>query len=206
MVELAKKASTDKRILERPIDIVGDSMVKRIKFIESQNSTAGKKVNEVAKLLRGQAVDANAIAQRADDLIDDLGIIKTTEGKFDFSNSVFKNTPEIQKKLTKFLAEVPTGQADAYDVHIFKKSIDELVDYGTKGEGGEVKIVGEVPVELGRVKLTQKYKSGLDSKYNTGKKLETTMVTVTLKDGRKGQIPSDKVAQFLKDNPGAKKE
>jgi len=33
MVELAKKASTDKRILERPIDIVRDSMVKRIKFI-----------------------------------------------------------------------------------------------------------------------------------------------------------------------------
>lgn len=37
-------------------------------------------------------------------------------------------------------------------------------------------------------------------------KQEGGMVTVILKDGRKGQIPSDKVAQFLKDNPGAKKQ
>ena len=33
-----------------------------------------------------------------------------------------------------------------------------------------------------------------------------TMVTVVLQDGRTGQIPSDKVAQFLKDNPGSKKQ
>jgi len=45
--------------------------------------------------------------------------------------------------------------------------------YGTKdGTTGEVKVVGEVPIDLARVKLTKTYKSGLDSKYNTGKNLE----------------------------------
>jgi len=34
---------------------------------------------------------------------------------------------------------------------------------------------------------------------------KTKMVTVVLGNGRKGQIPSDKVAQFLKDNPGSKR-
>lgn len=135
MVELAQKASTDKRSLERPIDVVGDSMVERIKFIQGQNKKSGQAVNEVAKTLRGKAVDATPISQQADSLIDDLGIMRGPEGRLDFSNSVFKNTPTLQKKLAKFLNEVPTGQADAYDVHIFKKSIDELVDYGVQGEG-----------------------------------------------------------------------
>jgi hypothetical protein len=135
MVELAEMAKKNKRAIERPIDVPGDSMVDRVKFIRKVNSEAGKKVNEVAKTLRGQAVDANPIAEKAQSLIDDLGVTRTPKGTLDFSNSVFKNTPEIQSKLEKFILEIPTGQADAYDVHIFKKSIDELVQYGTKGEG-----------------------------------------------------------------------
>lgn len=135
MISLAEKASVDKRVIERPIDIVGDSMLERVKFIENQNKVAGSEVNAVAKSLRGQVVDANPVAQKAKELIDDLGVQQLPNGKLNFSNSVFKNTPELQKKLQKFIQEVPAGQADAYDVHIFKKSIDELVDYGTKGEG-----------------------------------------------------------------------
>lgn len=135
MIELAQKASVDKRAIERPIDVVGDGFVERIKFIQGKNTNAGKAVDAAAKSLRGQAVDANIIEQKTNALIDDLGIIKNPQGGFDFSNSVFKNTPELQKKLSKFLQEIPRGQADAYDVHIFKKSIDELIDYGTKGEG-----------------------------------------------------------------------
>jgi hypothetical protein len=135
MVDIADKASKNKRVLERPIDVVGDSMVDRIKFIENANKDAGKNLNEVAKSLRGQAVDANNIEKTAQSLIDDLGITRTPTGKLNFDNSVFKNTPAIQKKLNKFINEIPTGQADAYDVHIFKKSIDELVEFGTQGEG-----------------------------------------------------------------------
>lgn len=135
MVDIADKASKNKRVLERPIDVVGDSMVDRIKFVENANKQAGKNLNDVAKSLRGQAVDANNIEQTAQSLIDDLGITRTPTGKLNFDNSVFKNTPAIQKKLNKFINEIPTGQADAYDVHIFKKSIDELVEFGTQGEG-----------------------------------------------------------------------
>lgn len=135
MVDIADKASKNKRVLERPIDVVGDSMVDRIKFIENVNKQAGKNLNDVAKSLRGQTVDANNIEQTAQSLIDDLGITRTPTGKLNFDNSVFKNTPAIQKKLNKFINEIPTGKADAYDVHIFKKSIDELVEFGTQGEG-----------------------------------------------------------------------
>ncbi len=135
MVDIAEKASKNKRVLERPIDVVGDSMVDRIKYVENINKQAGKTLNEVAKSLRGQSVDASNIETTAKSLIDDLGVTRTPAGKLDFNNSVFKNTPTLQKKLEKFINEIPSGQADAYDVHIFKKSIDELVDFGTQGEG-----------------------------------------------------------------------
>lgn len=134
MAELADKASVNKRLLQRPIDIPGESMLERIKFIENQNKAAAQSVNQAAKALRGNTVDATPISVRAQEFIDDLGVVNKN-GKLDFSKSVFRNTPEIQGKLQKFLTEIPKGEADAYDLHIFKKSIDELVNYGTKGEG-----------------------------------------------------------------------
>lgn len=134
MAELADKVSVNKRLLQRPIDIPGESMLERIKFVENQNKLAGKAVNDAAKSLRGNMVDTSPITKRAQEFIDDLGVV-SKNGKLDFSKSVFKNTPEIQGKLQKFLTDIPKGEADAYDLHIFKKSIDELVNYGTKGEG-----------------------------------------------------------------------
>lgn len=51
---------------------------------------------------------------------------------------------------------------------------DSKYKYGTKdATTGEVKITGEVPSDLAKVKLTKTYKAGLDSRYNTGKKVET---------------------------------
>lgn len=135
MAQLADKASVNKRIIERPIDVPGESMLERIKFVENTNKKASKAVNEAAKALRGQSVDATPLAQRAQGFIDDLGVVVDEDGALDFSKSVFKNTPELQTKLNKFLSEVPQGKTDAYDLHIFKKSIDELVNYGTAGEG-----------------------------------------------------------------------
>jgi hypothetical protein len=35
---------------------------------------------------------------------------------------------------------------------------------------------------------------------------KSSTVTVVLKDGRKGEIPSDQLDKFLKDNPGSKRQ
>ncbi|WP_250523715.1 hypothetical protein, partial [Caballeronia sp. NCF2] len=56
------------------------------------------------------------------------------DGTLDFSQSVFKNNPSIQKELQKVVKTIPDGN-DAYQLHIFKKTIDEMVDYGVSGEG-----------------------------------------------------------------------
>jgi hypothetical protein len=135
MIDLAEKASTDKRVIERPIDIVGDSMVDRVKFIQSQNSKAGKLVDQTAKSLKGQNIDATPVRERALSLLEDAGVFANPDGTPNWSKSVFNKTPDIKNKIMRAFSDLPAGEMDAYDLHNFKKSIDEVVNYGVKGEG-----------------------------------------------------------------------
>lgn len=135
MVELAKKAMTDKRSLERPIDVVGDSLKDRITFIQKTNSSAGKAVDSTAKALKGQLVDATPVRERALTLLEDIGVTANKNGTPNWSKSIFNKNPELQKKIMKTLSDLPAGEIDAYDLHNFKKSIDEVVNYGVGGEG-----------------------------------------------------------------------
>lgn len=135
MVDLAEKASKNKRVIERPIDVVGDNMVKRVKYIQGINSTSGKAVDTTAKALKGQMVDATPVRERALSLLEDIGVTANPDGSPNWSKSIFKKTPELEKKIMKSLSDLPNGEIDAYDLHNFKKSIDEVVNYGVGGEG-----------------------------------------------------------------------
>lgn len=135
MISLAEKASVDKRAIERPIDVVGESMLERVKFIESQNKSSGKAVDATAKALKGNLVDATPVRERALGLLEDIGVTANNNGTPNWSKSIFKKTPELEKKIMKALSDLPAGEIDAYDLHNFKKSIDEVVDYGVGGEG-----------------------------------------------------------------------
>lgn len=134
MIDLAQKASVNKRTLERPIDVVGDSMVDRIKFIETHNKEAGKAVDTAAKALKGKTVDVESLRARVVSSLEDAGVSLADDGTLDFSQSVFKNTPSVQNELQKVIKTIPDG-SDAYQAHIFKKSLDEVLDFGTGGEG-----------------------------------------------------------------------
>lgn len=135
MIALAEEASKNKRMLERPIDVVGDSMNERIKFIQGKNSTAGKAVDKTAKALKGKLVDATPVRERALSLLEDVGVTANPDGTPNWSKSIFNKTPELKNKIMKALSDLPAGEMDAYDLHNFKKSIDEVVNYGVGGEG-----------------------------------------------------------------------
>lgn len=135
MLDLAEKASKNKRAIERPIDVVGDSMTDRVKFIQNTNSTAGKAVDATAKALKGQKVDAIPVRERALSLLEEAGVTANPDGTPNWSKSIFNKTPELRNKIMKSLSDLPAGEIDAYDLHNFKKSIDEVVNYGVGGEG-----------------------------------------------------------------------
>lgn len=135
-IELTETAQNDKRALygSRPIDIVGDNLVKKVQPIRTLNSQFGKNVDEAAKGLRGQTIDNSTLMNSLETVLDNQGIT-LKNGKWDFSNSVYKNTPTIQNELGKAFDSLMDLPNDAYQTHIFKKSIDELVNFGTQGEG-----------------------------------------------------------------------
>lgn len=135
-IDLTEKAQNDKRALygSRPIDIVGDNLIKKVAPIREINSTFGKQVDEVAKYLRGQKIDNSSLSNSLQQVLDNQGIT-LKNGQWDFSNSVYKNIPTIQNELGKAFDSILELPDDAFQTHIFKKSIDEIVNFGTQGEG-----------------------------------------------------------------------
>lgn len=134
MYQATIKAQSDPRQIVRAADILGENATGIVKQVQKQNSAAGKLVDTAAKALKGQSFDASSIEQKVLSSLDDAGITLSSDGNIDFSQSVFKNTPELQTQIERVLRTIPDG-SDAYQAHIFKKSVDELVDYGTSGQG-----------------------------------------------------------------------
>lgn len=134
MYDLTVKAQSDPRQITRAGDVLGDNVTHQVKQVMSLNQKAGKAVDATAKALKGQQVDIDSLGHRIVQELDNAGVVIDDNGALDFSGSVFKNVPAVQKELQKVIYSVPNG-SDAYQLHIFKKGIDEMVDYGTAGEG-----------------------------------------------------------------------
>jgi len=135
MQDLAEDALTNKRAVRRPTDIVGENMIKKQKPLEALRTKFGKAVNTASKELKGKIVDSTSLVNKVNESIAELGIRRAANGSFDFSNSVFKNIPQIQKKLSTAFTDALDMGGDASKLHIFKKGIDEIVEFGTSGEG-----------------------------------------------------------------------
>lgn len=152
MKELAEKAETNLREQKRPIDIVGDNGIRTLRKIQDLNQTAGADVDRIARALAGTKVDATQVGVTAKTALEKAGVTirnpqeyadavakavidgKPTPSRFNYDTSVFKKLPAIQKQLNNALSDLPEGPMDAYDLHKFKKSIDQIVEYGKSSD------------------------------------------------------------------------
>ena len=120
---------------KRPIDVVGDTILDPLRNVQKLNTNAGYMVDAEARKLVGQAVDATPVLSRAEELLGNAGVTFTENG-LDFTNSIFKKIPALQKKITQAFSDLPKGQIDGYDLHNFKKSLDEVLDFEKRSAGG----------------------------------------------------------------------
>lgn len=120
---------------KRPIDVVGDTILDPLRNIQRTNTNAGYAVDAEARKLVGQVVDATPVRTRALSLLENAGVT-IKDGALDFTNSIFKKIPAVQRKIEKAFSDLPEGQVDGYDLHNFKKSIDEIVDFEKRSAGG----------------------------------------------------------------------
>jgi len=139
MLNLAEQAQTDNRVIQRPLDIVGDNGTKLLKVVKNANTSAGNQLNTIAKGLEGQTVDATSMHDQAMQLLSDVGVQEGVDKSgnpiLDWSESQFSKTPRLQKQLENALSDLPNGETDALAMHNFKQSLYNLSDYGTQGEG-----------------------------------------------------------------------
>lgn len=170
----------------RPWDVAGDAMKKRVQFLKDANREGGKEVNEAAKALKGEYVD---YTPAIDDFLSNLNdhgvvVVRDSDGaiKPDFSKSVFRSSGKPQKIIRDIIKHLDTDNpVDAREVHIAKKYIDELVNWGSSATGNAGQVEGIAKTLRGQLNQTlgdafpdyraanQKYSETLDVLEQIGK-------------------------------------
>jgi hypothetical protein len=126
------------RAMNRPADILGDTVQSRVDFLANANQQAGKAIDRIANTrLRGQAVEYDpAINSFLDELgalgvkveLDQNGVAKAI-----LQGSDIQGDKAAQRILNTVLERLSTAKApDAYGVHTAKRFIDTQVNYGKK--------------------------------------------------------------------------
>jgi hypothetical protein len=126
------------RAMNRPADILGDTVQSRVDFLANANQQAGKAIDRIANTrLRGQAVNYDpAINSFLDELgalgvkveLDQNGVAKAI-----LQGSDIQGDKAAQRILNTVLERLSTTKApDAYGVHTAKRFIDTQVNYGKK--------------------------------------------------------------------------
>lgn len=185
----------------RPTDIPGKSLTERVNYIKKVNTDAGKKLDVVARDLKGKYADFQAANEALIDDLYNIGVQIDDTFKPHFAGSSIEGLQGPITAVKQLLQRMPKVQADAFSMHLMKKYIDEMVTYGKSGEGLKGKVSN----------IMKKYRRNIDSvldenfpaydKVNTTYQ-DTVNALDTLQDAAGGKInffaeSSDKAAGTL---------
>jgi len=144
----------------RPSNIIGHELINDYKYLKNINKRAGEQIDKEAKTtLKGNPVDVSApVDEFITKLQDELGVTlkMDADGNVipDFSRSQIRAS--TYKKDRQFIKNIVddlrnAGEPDAYNVHNFKRAIDNMVVYG-----------GESPLNSTVERSVKKLRNGLD--------------------------------------------
>ena len=126
------------RAMNRPADILGDTVQSRVDFLANTNQQAGKAIDRIAQTrLRGQGVDYDPAINSFLDELGTLGVKVELDqngvAKAILQGSDIQGDKAAQRILNTVLERLSTAKApDAYGVHTAKRFIDTQVNYGKK--------------------------------------------------------------------------
>lgn len=136
MVDILEQGKNDPKYaaLNRPSDVIGDSVLERFKVVNTANQTAGKQLDVVAKSLQGQKANPTPAVQSFIDDLDNLGV-KFENGKAVYRGSQIEGLKEPQDIINRIVKRMNEVSDDGYELHNLKRFIDEQVTYGKTGGG-----------------------------------------------------------------------
>lgn len=128
------------RARNRPLNVVGQSLLDRINVVKKAKSEAGKDVGRTAQALKGQVVDPAPAVNGFIGNLQDMGVkYDPATAQFDFSQSDIRGLPKLQapiKRIIKIMQDYPPGQMpDAHEIHTLKRIIDAGVNYAKQKQG-----------------------------------------------------------------------
>jgi len=121
-----------------PMNAVGDSFHKRIKFITNEANKARVRLNNIAKTkLSGVMLDPAPVVSKLKTSLDDLGIGNRNPNpdgipSLDFSDSIITKNKPAQKAIKDAIDLMSKGKPDAARFHKVKQQLDDLIDFKKK--------------------------------------------------------------------------
>lgn len=142
MLKIMKKAKNDAEFAaeNRPSDILGNTLLNRIKTIREANKKAGVGINKEALKLKGKPIDIMDASTVFANRLDELGVKLVSDGKgglkpdFEFSKLSPGDRGPL-KEVIRIMNVRGRNGIDAFSVHEMKKSIDNNVTYGRTKTG-----------------------------------------------------------------------
>lgn len=139
MVDIYERGtkSAKYKALNRPSDVVGDTLLNRYDIVYKKNKEAGARLENVAKSeLIGKNIDATEAYFNLIDNLEGYGVSISDDLKLNFDGSEFNRMKAVQntfKNIFDRFKQIDT--ADAYELHRLKRFIDNQVTYGKSKEG-----------------------------------------------------------------------
>lgn len=126
--------------LNRPTDVIGDSIVQRINVVSKAGRRAGAQIDSVAKSLKGKAVDFSSVVDKFNDSLDEIGVKLVTDIdgviKPDYASSIVRKNPAARRLINNIVDEMQSGgPVDGFRAHQVKKIIDDQVVFGKSKTG-----------------------------------------------------------------------
>jgi hypothetical protein len=135
-LDILEKGRGDKRYaaLNRPSDVIGDSVMNRFDVVLKANKEAATQLDNVASSLKGNKLNPTSAVQNFIEDLDSLGV-KFEKGKAVYKGSDIEGLKAPQRIIDSVVQRMKEVSDDAFELHKLKRFIDENVAYGKAGEG-----------------------------------------------------------------------
>ena len=170
MLEIKRKGMDDLEFgsKNRATDIVGDSIAARVNHLLKVNQSAGKRIDQVARTLKGRAINLDQAKQKFISKLQDEGVTVDDNLVASYQGSSFAGLDAPQKAINQMLERLGRlgDESDALQAHRAKRFIDENITLGGKaGEGLKGRSQGIV------LSLRKDIDDALDSKFRNYKRV-----------------------------------
>ena len=142
MTDIMEKGKRNAKfgVLNRPGDIVGNSLLERFKVVKAANRQAGKDLESVIAAIKAEGSPATVNVTEAganfQKNLDDLGITMNSDKTPNFSNSDIEDLAGPTQAIERIIKRlVNIKNPTAANLHQLKKQIDETVTFGKGAEG-----------------------------------------------------------------------